>query len=109
MDATVTFALDRSSRRIDADGRMHVDNCAISKAIVNEYYGREIPGSELMGLDPDTRYPLLRDPVALEKGAPTFNNMPLMDEHIIVSAENPEKDRVVGSTGTDAHFDGEYL
>ena len=109
MPGIITFALDKSVRRTDADGRLHVDLTNISKATVNPYYGREIPGAAELGLKPDTVYQVFRDPDALAKGAATFNNVPLLDEHIIVSADDPKKNNVVGSTGTDAVFDGEYL
>lgn len=103
------FALDRSTRRRDADGRLHVAVSNLSKANVCPYYGREIPNSEALGLKPDTVYQVYRDAEALSKAVETANNIPLMDDHIIVSASDPKKDRVVGSTGTDAAFDGQYL
>ena len=100
------MALDRSSRRIDADGRLHVDLVNISKAQVSPYYGREIP---LDGLEPDRVYQVLRPPAELKKGAATFNNMPLMSKHIIVSADDPKKEDIVGSLGTDAVFEHPHL
>ena len=104
------MALDRASvRSIDADGRMHIAISNISKANVCGYMGREIPGAEKLGLDAGRMYQMLRDPQELEKAASTFNNVPLLDEHIPVSADEPHKSKVVGSTGTDAEFDGEYL
>ena len=107
--AIITFALDRSTRRIDQDGRLHVAMTNISKATVNPYFGREIPGGELMGLKPDEIYQVFRDPEALRLAADSFNNIPLLDEHVIVSADDPKKSNVVGSTGTDAVFEGDYL
>ncbi len=109
MNTEVIFAIDRSARRIDKDGRLHVAVTNISKATVNPYYGREIPDSEALGLEPDMIYQVFRDPEELAKAAPTFNNVPLLDEHVIVSADDPKKHNIVGSTGTDARFDGEYL
>ena len=103
------WAFDRSARTIDADGRMHVAMSNISKATVNPYYGREIPGWEELGLSPDHIYNLLRDPGELAKAASTFNNLPLLSIHKAVSAAKPEKDLVVGSTGTDAEFSAPYL
>lgn len=103
------FAMDRmpvSRRRIDADGRLHLDLSNISKANVCPYYGREIPAP---GLEPDRIYYLLRHPDELAAGAASFNNLPVLDLHIPVSAENPSKDNVVGSTGTDASFRAPYL
>ena len=107
---TITFAIDRASaRRIDQDGRLHVELTNISKATVNPYYGREIPGASQMGLEPDKVYQVFREPGALALAADSFNNIPLMDDHIIVDADNPAKSRVVGSTGTDAVFSDGYL
>lgn len=105
----LTLALDRSVRRIDQDGRLHVAVSNLSKAQVSDYYGREIPGAEELGLDADTVYPVYRPEDELQKAVESSNNIPLMDEHIIVSADNPEKDRVAGSLGTDGEFDGTYL
>jgi hypothetical protein len=103
------LAFDRSSRTVDADGRLHVAVSNISKAVVSPYYGREIPGYKELGLDADKIYQLLRDPDELLKGADSFNNLPLLDRHIPVSADDPKKQNVVGSTGTDAEFVQPFL
>jgi len=104
------LAFDRKSvRTIDADGRLHVSVANISKACVNPYIGREIPGWKELGLDSSKIYYLLRDPKELEKGAATFNNLPLLDEHKPVTADDHDKERTVGSTGTDAVFNYPYL
>jgi len=104
------LALDRGSvRRIDQDGRLHVEITNISKGNVCPYLGSEIPGGEALGLDPDKIYQLLRDPAELEKAAGTFNNIPLLSDHVPVSASEPQKEIVVGSTGTDAVFAAPYL
>jgi hypothetical protein len=104
------LAFDRATVRIiDTDGRLHVSITNISKATVNPYLGREIPGFDRLGLDPDRIYQLLRDPEELAKGAPTFNNIPLLSRHVPVSADDPRPELVVGSTGTDAEFVAPYL
>lgn len=108
----IRYALDRSARYYDADGRLHVRATNISKATVNPYYGREIPGSEDLGLKPDGVYQLLRDPDELAAAAPTFNNLQLLDRHVPVSAQDYDSHQAeltVGSTGTDAVFDEPYL
>jgi len=87
------LAFDRSSARAyDADGRLHVKMSNISKATVNPYYGHEIPDYERLGLDPDRVYNLLRHPEELEKGAPTFNNCPILAEHVPVCADRYVRD-----------------
>lgn len=104
------IAFDKgSARSYDADGRMHVAKTPISKSNVCPYYGKEIPGSEALGLEPNKVYRLYRDPSELAKGASTFNNLPLLRRHIQVSADEPMKDDVVGSIGSDVTFDAPYL
>lgn len=104
------LAFDRASvRTVDAYGRMHVEITNISKAAVNPYRGSEIPDWEGLGLDPNRIYFLLRDPEELARAAPTFNNIQLLYIHTPVSANEPQKEVVVGSTGTDAAFEAPYL
>lgn len=103
------LAFDRTARRIDADGRLHVDRSHISKATVNPYYGKEIPGYDALGLVPDKVYRLLRDPVELERGAPTFARLPILSEHVPVTVDAPRPDLVVGSIGSEIVFDAPYL
>ena len=103
------LAFDRSARRIDADGRLHVDRSHISKATVNPYYGKEIPGYEALGLQPDKVYRLLRDPVELERAAPTFARLPILSEHVPVTVDAPRPDLVVGAIGSEITFTPPYL
>lgn len=104
------LAFDRGTvRTYDQDGRLHVSVTNISKANICGYLGREIPDFEALGLDPDKIYNLLRDPDELAKAAPTFNNLPLLSEHVPVSAADHQPDLVLGSTGTDAVFESPYL
>lgn len=103
------LAFDRTARRIDADGRLHVDRSHISKATVNPYYGREIPGYEELGLAPDQIYRLFRDPVELERGAATFARLPILSEHVPVTVDTPRPDLVVGAIGSEIIFDSPYL
>lgn len=105
----LTIAFDRSARRIDADGRLHVDRSHISKATVSPYYGREIPGYEALGLQADKVYKLLRDPVELERGAETFARLPILSEHVPVTVDAPRPDLVVGAIGSDVTFVMPYL
>lgn len=96
-------------RRRDADGHLHVESTNISKANVCPYYGREIPDSEALGLDPNRVYMLYRDPAELAAGAKTFENKPLLMQHIPVSADEPAQDLWVGVVGAPAAMKGEYL
>lgn len=104
------MAFDRqSARSIDVDGRLHVAKTNISKAMVSPYYGREIPGYQALGLDGDKVYRLYRDPEELAKGAATFNNLPILNKHIPVTVDEPQKNNVVGSIGSDVAYDAPYL
>lgn len=103
------FAFDRSARRIDADGRLHVDASRISKANISPYYGQEIPGFEALGLDPQKVYRLYRDPVELERAADTFARLPILSKHVPVNVTEPQKDLIVGAIGSAIKFDAPYL
>lgn len=104
------LAMDRMTvREYDIDGKLHVEITPISKANVCPYYGKEIPNAAQLGLLPNKVYFLLRDPVELAKAAHTFNNLPLLRDHVAVSADDHKPEYVVGSTGTDAVFDPPYL
>ena len=108
-DSMCVMAQDRSMRSYDEDGRLHVETSNISKATVNPYYGSEIPNHDKLGLDPKKVYYMLRDPEELEKAVQSFNNLPLLSKHIPVSADEPQKDVIVGTTGSDAKFEDGYL
>ena len=104
------MAFDRASiRKVDEDGRMHVQLTNISKANICPYRGCEIPGADELGLDADKIYYLLRDPKELKAAAETFNNIPLLSEHVPVSADDHKPKLVVGATGSDAVFKSPFL
>jgi hypothetical protein len=114
-DWPYSTAADRASVRIiDDSGHMHVSDSVLSKAVVSPYLGREInevmkdaPGWQM--LEPKTTYKLLRDPKELRKAADTFNGKPLLWRHQAATATDHPTDIVIGSTGTNARFDGENL
>ncbi|APU01279.1 hypothetical protein [Aeromonas phage 51] len=104
------MAFDRqSARSIDADGRLHISKTSISKANVCPYFGQEIPNWQELGLEGDKVYRLYRDPEELAKGASTFNNLPILNKHIRVTVEKPEKESIVGSIGSDVSLGDPYL
>lgn len=107
--STLILALDKSNRRVDESGILHVETTHISKAIINPYMGFEIPLCENLGLDPDKTYYLYRDASELEKAAETFKNLPVLSKHIPVFADKPPKEFIIGSTGSDTKFNDPYL
>ncbi|ALJ98684.2 DUF2213 domain-containing protein [Burkholderia thailandensis] len=106
----IIVAFDKATvRSFDKDGRMRVSISRISKADVNPYWGREIVGGDELGLDPDRVYNVLRPPEELEKAAATFNTLPILLVHKHVSADDPKNELIIGTTGSNAAFDGQYL
>jgi uncharacterized protein len=87
---------------------MRVEESRISKANICPYVGREIPGWEALGLDPDRIYQLFRDPKELEKAASTFDGKPLLIRHVAVTADLPNKNLWVGTIGA-CTFEAPYL
>ena len=106
-----TLSLDAapSMRSKDANGFLHVASSNISKETVNPYYGREIPGWEERGLDPNHIFYGYRAGEELAKAAKTFDGLPLLVDHHIEDAEAPQKEFRVGSLGTDARWEAPYL
>lgn len=106
----ILLAMDRATvRRYDDNGYLHVEVSNISKANVCPYLGREIPNWQALGLDAERVYQLYRDPEELAAAATTFNNVPLLSEHIPVIPEQLPEELIIGSTGTDAAFSAPYL
>jgi hypothetical protein len=58
--------------------------------------GKEIPEYQALGLDPEKVYNLYRDASALEAAAFTFERIPLMIVHVAVTADQPNKTKIIG-------------
>lgn len=110
MKTTERLAFDRASvRTFDGNGRLQVKVSNISKANVCPYFGREIPGADKLGLDPEKIYYLWRHPDELKKAVATFNNIPLLSIHTPDFPGDPPREYRVGVTHSNADFDGTYL
>jgi len=104
---SVSVAFDRASaRHYDDNGHLIVDSTVITKAAVNPYYGKEIPDYESLGLDPEKIYNMLRDPTELEKGMHTLGEKQLLIKHIFVSADEPQKESIAGTIGSNLEMVG---
>lgn len=102
-----TVAFDKASaRHYDDNGFLIVDSTVITKAAVNEYWGDEIPDYESLGLDPEKIYNMLRDPAELEKGMHTLGEKQLLIKHIFVSADEPQKESIAGTIGSNLEMVG---
>lgn len=103
-----TVAFDKASARsFDENGHLIVDSTVITKAAVNPYYGKEIPNYEALGLDPEKVYNMLRDPEELKKGMHTLGEKQLLLKHIFVSAEEPQKESIAGTIGSNLEMVGD--
>lgn len=109
MDTSPLLALDRSMRRKDGDGHLHVEMTNVSKANVCPYYGREIPNGAELGLDPHAVYMLYRDPAELQAAAHTIEGKPVLLHHKPLTSEDHPEELVVGSVGTGAAYVHPYL
>lgn len=103
------IAIDATLRTYDKDGRLHIARSHISKACVNPYYGREIPRSQALGLDPNRIYMMLRHPEELAKAASTFARLPILAKHTPIATfntldEQEKKKYIVGTIGSDVEF-----
>ncbi|MDE9539788.1 DUF2213 domain-containing protein [Xenorhabdus bovienii] len=105
MTMTDSLAFDRSMRSKDGNGHLIVERTVLSKAAVNPYRGKEIPGYEKLGLDPEKVYRLLRDPLELERAAKTFSKKQLLIKHIPVDSSEPQKEYTIGAIGSDISFE----
>lgn len=105
----IAFDARASVRSKDDNGFLHVAVSNLTKETVNPYYGREIPGWQERGLDPERVYYGWRSGKELEKGASTFSGLPLLLDHHIEDAEAPQKEYRVGTVGTDARWEAPYV
>lgn len=96
-----------SARSYDDNNHLIVSSTIITKAAVNPYYGSEIPDYERLGLDPNKVYNMLRDPEELKKGMHTLGEKQLLLKHIFVSAEDPQKESIAGTIGSNLEMVGD--
>lgn len=107
-DMAHTMAND-SQRTIDDNEFTRVANCIITSTGVFEYLGREIPNYQSLGLDANQIYKLYRPADEIDKAKDTFKDMPLLDTHLVVYADDIPKSNVIGTLSSDINFDGKDL
>ena len=106
-----SFIFEQKTREVDDNGFLHVPCCNITKEQVAPYEGKDIPGWQEQGLDPNKIYYGYRKGSEIERAADTFNNLPLLDKHIEVCPENESivKQHLVGNIGDRAEYNKPYL
>jgi uncharacterized protein len=91
-------------RTVSPHGVLTVTDCVISDSQVNSYVGREIPGCEALGLDPQKIYQLYRCPKALKAAVAKFNGIPLLIDHASVTPADPKPQMIAGAV-SDCRWD----
>lgn len=91
----VLLAMDKRMQTID--GHLVIPDCNITKANVCPYLGSEIPNSAALGLDPGKIYMLYRDGAEIEAAISTYDRIPLLMQHVAVSADQPQQFLTVGT------------
>lgn len=106
------LALDKGSMRsVDENGFLHVKISPLTRVQVAPYYGKEIPGWQSLGLQPDKIYKGYRPESELKKLSTvnSINGIPIQLRHHADFADNPAKDTRIGATGTDGEFKYPFL
>lgn len=95
-----------SQREIDPNGWMYIKKNPISKAGVFPYLGSEIGAPEQTRI-----YNVLRSPEELEKSAPTFRLLPIIDDHELLGSIGTSTDErtPAGTTGESVTYEHPYL
>jgi len=92
-----------SMRTKDAAGRLFVRLTPISRAIVTNYRGSEVPDWQALGLDPEWVYRIYRHPIELAHGAASFVGAPILSRHIAISVP-PPPELIIGEVGGPAEM-----
>lgn len=109
MSKTIALDAKKSVRSYDDNGHLKIARTVITKADVNDYYGREIPGFEDLGLSPDKIYSLLRCPEEIKSAMDSFAGKQLLIKHTPVNSAKPEPSLTVGSIGSKLEFEDDKL
>lgn len=101
----------KSVRSIDENGFMRIAISPFTKEQVAPYYGREIPGWEKLGLDPEKTYMGYRPAEELSKPETieSINGIPVQFRHHPDFSDAPAHETRVGAAGTDAEWREPYL
>jgi hypothetical protein len=111
-DAPAGLCFDRMSvRRYSEDGHLHVARSRIAQARIDGYLGKEIPGWQQLDLDPERIYQLFRDPRELSRPetVESFVGKPILETHEPISADQHNREIVVGSIGSDVTWNPPFL
>jgi hypothetical protein len=104
MERKLQYSFDR--RSIDSNGHMHVPNCRVTKGSVDKYLGMETGGATLRGFRAMDMISIYRDETELVKALQSFDAVPLMLQHVVTTAEDPQQELLVGCATNPRWEDG---
>lgn len=109
-DANFRVKYSDTNRSYDSNGYLRVKDCVLTAEEVSDYKGREITGWQQLGLNPDQPYGILRPLSEIEKALDTYNNLPLTDNHVVITPQNPHRERIFGTIGSNSYIkDGQLI
>lgn len=106
------LALDRASVRVyDDNGNLHVKYSPLTRVQVAPYLGKEIPGWQGLGLEPQKIYYGYRPPEELKRPetVASVNGIPIQLEHHPDYPDDPARETRIGSTGDQGRFLNPFL
>jgi len=90
-----------SDRELTPFKHLKIDNCILTAESVDPYMGSEL---SVDGLDNNKIYNVYRPAVEIEKSLNSYNNVPLTNDHYFVDDIKTNKDKWIGTVGTNAEF-----
>ena len=108
-DAKFKVKYSDTNRSYDDNGFLRVKDCVLTAEEVSDYLGREIGGWREIGLKPDEIYGIYRPLEEIEKAVTTYNNLPLTDNHINITPQNPHRERYFGTSGSHSRVQDKQL
>tara|TARA_R110000851_G_scaffold162557_2_gene306417 strand:+ start:869 stop:2107 length:1239 start_codon:yes stop_codon:yes gene_type:complete len=110
--ANLTYAMDKSERKIDINGWPEIKGNPISKVGVFPYLGKSIDHDGALGLDPEEIYQVLRskEELSSQECIDSFKLLPWVDDHTMLGDESEgmtpaEQKGIEGVIGEDVYFD----
>jgi hypothetical protein len=98
-----------TNRTEDGNRFLTITDCVLTAEAVNFYSGSQIAEREKYNLDIDKKYAIYRPLEEIEKAKESFNLLPLTDDHIPISPERPEQNKVLGTIGESCKIENGQL
>ena len=109
VESLIAFDRAMPAWEYDRDGRVRIATCNITKAGVSPYRGNELQDWQQLELEPQKTYYLFRSPAELKKATPSFNGLPILSQHALVTADNWRPNEVLGTTGSKSRYEHPHV